>query len=339
VRHVLATLGLTALLVGGGIAAPAGACACGGAAPPDGAQVTVDHEVAIVRWVEGREEIVMRLSMTADTGDTGLVVPTPSPASVTLGDPALFDALERELEPQIITEWDWWGSFGGFVGSAGAPDGRAPVILDQVQLGPIQATTLAADDAQGLTDWLDTNGYALPEAVAAQLAPYVDDGWSFVALKLVADVPFDGELDPIRFTFDSEELVYPMRMSAAAQSPQSVRLYLPADHRSEVLGSQSFDDVVYAGVPEEPQVAALGAYLTVIDLTFADPATIDRDLLRSPAADDSTVTPTIVQRETAQVLGVPIGWLIVGLVVLVIVALAVFGAVALARRWGNPQPR
>ncbi len=80
-KHVLrqsaATAGVTVLLVLGGIATPAGACACGGAAPPDGAEVTVDHEVAIVRWDGTREEIVMRLAMTGDTGDTGLVVPTP----------------------------------------------------------------------------------------------------------------------------------------------------------------------------------------------------------------------------------------------------------------------
>ncbi len=150
----------------------------------------------------------------------GCVVPTPTPATVELGDVAVFDALERELRARGDHRV-------GLVGAEGSPSetaararpGGSPVVLDQVQLGPIQATTLAADDAQGLTDWLDVNGYALPDAVAAQLGPYVDDGWSFVALKLTADLPFDGELDPIRFTFDSDELVYPMRMSAAATTP------------------------------------------------------------------------------------------------------------------------
>ena len=239
----------------------------------------------------------------------------------------------------IVTEWDWWGSFG--YGSAGAPDGGAgaPVILDQVQLGPIEATTLAADDAQGLADWLDVNGYALPEAVAAQLGPYVDDGWSFVALKLTADLPFDGELDPIRFTFDSDALVYPMRMSAAATTPQSVRLYLPDEHRSEVAGSQTFQDVVFAGAPKQPEIAALGPFLTVVDLSFADPATINQDLLISQAADDTIVTPTIVVTETLNVAGIPLGWIIVVLSIVLILALAVIVGVVLGRRRGNPQPR
>lgn len=304
-RRVAATLGLAATLVAGGIAAPAGACACGGAAPPDGAQVTVDHEVAIVRWDGDREEIVMRLALSADTGNTGLVVPTPSPATVALGDAAVFDALERQLEPVIVSEWDWWGDFGDGSSSGGAPGECGPQILDQVQLGPIEATTLAADDAEGLTQWLEENGYALPEPVVAQLAPYVDEGWSFVALKLVADVPFAGELDPIRFTFDADELVYPMRMSAAAPSPPSVRLYLLGDHRFDVASSPAYREVLFAGPATEPAVAALGAYLTVVELGFADAATIDRDIAIARSADDSTVTPTIVRTEVVEVRASP----------------------------------
>ncbi len=111
-RRALALLGAVVVLSAAGVAVPAAACACGGAAPPDGAEVRVDHEVAIVRWNGTREEIVMRLGMTGDTGDTGLVVPTPAPATVDLGDAALFEALKRELEPVVITEWDWWGGFG-----------------------------------------------------------------------------------------------------------------------------------------------------------------------------------------------------------------------------------
>lgn len=338
-RRALAVLGLAALLTAGGIAVPAAACACGGAAPPDGAEVRVDHEVAIVRWDGTREEIVMRLAMTGDTGDTGLVVPTPAPATVELGDAAVFEALQRELEPVVITEWDWWGGFGAGEGSAGGAPGGGVVVLDQVQLGPVQATTLASDDLTGLTDWLDTNGYVLPEAVSAQLGPYIEDGWSFVALKLTADLPFDGELDPLRFTFDSDELVYPMRMSAAATTPQSVRLYLPSDHRSEVAGSQTYQEVVYAGAPKEPSVAALGAYLTVVDLTFSDPATINQDLVISQAADDTTVTPTIVRHELAQVGGIPLGWVIVGLVLILILALTIVIVLIVMRRRGNPQPQ
>ena len=82
--------------------------------------------------------------------------------------------------------------------------------------GRCEATTLEAVDATGLTEWLDTNGYAIRDEIAALLDEYVEKGWYFVALKLTSDVPLDGGLDPIRFTFDSDELVYPMALSKAA---------------------------------------------------------------------------------------------------------------------------
>lgn len=328
------------MLAGLQVAAPAAACACGGAAPPiDGGEVSVDREIAMVRWDGQVEEIVMQLALSADTGDTGLVVPTPSPAEVSLADAALFDDLVEAIVPEVIVEWDWWGRFDLGEGSAGAPGGGAgdPVILSEVQLGPIQATTLAADDTAGLQRWLDEQGYALPEAVSDQLGPYVDEGWSFVALKLSSDEPLTGELDPIRFTFASDELVYPMRMSAAATTPQSVRLYLPGEHRSivtdaagDVIGEPW---VVWAGPVMVPSIAELGPYLTVVELSFSDPAsqiTSDLHIVRAP--DDETINTTRTETRVLEVLGIPLGWLIVGLAIIVVVVLAIVLAAVLTRR-------
>ena len=341
-RRAVALAGVTALLIGFQVAAPAAACACGGAAPPiDGGEVSVDREIAMVRWEGGSEgsgieEIVMQLAMTAETGNTGLVVPTPNPATVTLADAQLFVDLEESIEPEVIVEWDWWGSIG-FGGVGGAPDGGAPVILSQVQLGPIEATTLAADDAAGLQVWLDDNGYALPDAVSAQLTPYVDEGWSFVALKLTSDEPLDGDLDPIRFTFESDELVYPMQMSAAATTEQTVRLYVIDDHRVEITdgegdlpGDQS---IVWAGPVQHPAIAELGSYLTAIELSFYDPASqITSDLHIVEAGSDDSVNTTQTETRIVNVGGIPAGWLILVLSVVVFIAGIVVIAVVLGRR-------
>ena len=166
----------TALLVGLQVASPALACACGAPAPLPGTEVDVNRETAIVRWDGDSEEIVMQLDMISDAGETGLVVPTPKPATVSAGDAQTFDDIVAEIQPRVQTKYDWWGP-NPFEGSgAGGPDGSAPQVLDRVQLGPIEATTLAASDSQGLTEWLDENGYALSPAVSAELEPYVADG-------------------------------------------------------------------------------------------------------------------------------------------------------------------
>lgn len=321
------------IVVGQLVAAPAYACACGAPAPTPGTEVNVDRETSIVRWDGGLEEIVMQLDMRSDAGETGLVVPTPNPATVTAGDGEIFDALATAIEPVEVIEWDWWGNGIGFGSTGGAPGDGAPQVLAQVQLGPIEATTLAADDAQGLTDWLDENGYALSAEVTAELAPYVTEGWSFVALKLTGELPFDGELDPIRFTFESDSLVYPMRLSRAADSPQTVRLYVLGDHRA-VVTTIGGDDVagqnttIYASRPVDPAITALGEYLTVVDLYFGDPGSqITSDLGIADAPNDDEVIPTYTRTEVVQVAGIPVGPLVVTLVIMLII-----GAIAILVR-------
>ncbi|MEZ5189940.1 MAG: DUF2330 domain-containing protein [Schumannella sp.] len=214
--------------------------------------------------------------------------PTPSPATVTAGDRETFVGLEEAIAPKEVVVDDWWAGDGGDGATAGGP----PNVLDQVQLGPVEATTLEASDAQGLTDWLDENGYALRDEIAAGLGDYVERGWYFVALKLTSDVPLSGGLDPIRFTFDTDQLVYPMDLSRHATTTQQARLYIFQDHRARVAGLDDPEPVlqgeqtVWAG--QAPGgFDDLGRYLTVVDLYFSSPATqIPGDLVVVQAGDD-----------------------------------------------------
>lgn len=336
-KRVIALGALTAVLVAAQVAVPAWACACGAPAPQPGYEVDVDRENAIVRWDGQREEIVMQLDMRSDAGETGLVVPTPNPATVTAGDAAIFEALDTAIQPVRVVEQDWWGPGIGFGTAGGAPGDGAPEVLAQVQLGPIEATTLAASDADGLSLWLQENGYELAPAVTDELGPYVELGWSFVALKLTGELPFDGELDPIRFTFDSDELVYPMRMSRAAENSQTVRLWVLDDHRATVTwtGGEAFDSetrVTWAGRPTDPVITELGEYLTVIDLYFSDPALqIKGDIAIGQAPDDTEVIPTYTVKETVELLGMPAGPLLVTFAIMFAIAAVV---ITIRRRRG-----
>src|SRR5690606_29712874 len=112
-----------------------------------------------------------------------------------------------------VEVYDWWSVPGDGGASAGS---APPEVLERVQLGPVEAVTLAASDASGLADWLDGNGFALSPEVAALLDGYVERGWFFVALRLTGDAPLDGGLDPLRFRFESDSLVYPLELSRAA---------------------------------------------------------------------------------------------------------------------------
>lgn len=309
---------LAASLTAFGLAQPAVACACGAPAPPPGMEVTVGQEHSLVTWADGVERIDMVLGVLADGAETGLIVPTPTPATVSLGDRALFEALDRQIAPVVETEYRWWG---GLLDGAGA--GAPPTVLSEVDLGPVQAVTLAADDADGLRAWLDENGYGIAPAVQALLDDYVARGWSFAALKLTGEEPLEGGLDPIRFEFATDAPVYPLLLSQAASVPQDVRLYLFGDGLVDVTlpdGGRLPGYVSWAGEVDEPELLPLGAYLTVYEAYFYEPGEqITGDLDLRFTAEREDFQPVTVRTEYLQLLGVPLGFVFVGIGVGIVV--------------------
>ena len=328
----------SALLLGAGFVAlpvlPASACACGGVAPSPGSEVAVGEEHAIVSWEDGVERIDLLLAVLSSDSEAGLVFPTPSPATVSLGDREDFAAIDRVTTPQRVEEYDWW-TFRGM--GDGATAGAPPEVLDVVQLGPIEATTLAASDTAGLQTWLAENEYALSPAVTDLLGAYVDRGWYFVALKLTGDAPLDGGLDPLRFTFASDELVYPLELSRAATSPQTVRLFVFADHRQRVAftgaGTPAASFTSWAAPTTGTEVEGFGEFLTVFELYFSEPGSqILGDLEFTDTFSDDTAGTEYTVVVPVGLFGIPLGWLLTGFAVAgALVALLVVTAVGAKR--------
>lgn len=199
----VATAVITATMV---LATPSYACACGAAVTAHGSQATLNHEVALLHWDGTTETIVMQLAMNADTDNVALVVPTPTPAIVTTADQSTFGELDTLSAPLIEHQRHW--SLRRGVGASGPQEAaaRAPHVLNQVRLGPLEATTLTGGDLSGLQTWLSDNGYAIRPAVSAALDPYVRDGWAFVAIRLTSTDLIVGGLDPVRMTFRSSRV-------------------------------------------------------------------------------------------------------------------------------------
>ncbi|HWH98637.1 MAG TPA: DUF2330 domain-containing protein [Pseudolysinimonas sp.] len=297
---------------------PAGACACGGIAPSPGSEVAVGEEHAIVSWRDGDrhsgvEQIDLLLDVQSAELATGLIFPTPAPATVSLGDRADFEAIDRVTTPERIEEYDWWTFREAGDGATG---GAAPEVLDVVQLGPLEAVTLAASDSAGLSAWLADNGFTLAPEVTALLEGYVERGWYFVALTLTGDAPLDRGLDPLRFRFDAEDLVYPLELSRAATSSQTVRVFVFDDHRQRVSfagsGTPAGAFTSWAAAVAGTEVEEFGDYLTVFELYFAEPdSQILADLDFADALSDETTGTEYRVSVPVGLFGIPLGWLLV----------------------------
>jgi hypothetical protein len=282
------------------LAPPGYACACGAVVAPGGEQATMNHEVALVHWDGTTETILMQLALNASTNNVALVVPTPSPATVAAGDKATFVELDSLTAPQIQQRRHWTLGMGVGASAPMAAAPGAPDVVSQVHLGPLQATTLAGGDLTGLQKWLADNGYAIRPTVSDALGPYVRDGWSFVAMRLTSTAPIAGGLSPVRMTFQASQLVYPMRLSVAATSPQQVTVFTLSDHRQQRTDTDATGQsgqstqVQFAGnvstALRDPLLRELagnhGAYLTKIQVNIAAPSQISSDFAFGNAPSD-----------------------------------------------------
>src|SRR5699024_16809 len=167
------------------------------------------------------------------------------------------------------------GGAGGAV--AGGTDRTIP-------LDKLQAKAFAAADVDELTEWLRDRHYVMSDAMASAITPYVSEGWYFVAIHLRADgAELSGALQPIHLSFESNALIYPMRMSTAAHTAQHVTTYVIADsqvRRTDPTATSTPATLQFAGPLETDlmrsqtwgQLAASGNYLTVITQDFANPS-------------------------------------------------------------------
>ncbi|MEU9234806.1 DUF2330 domain-containing protein [Streptomyces subrutilus] len=315
----------------GALANPAYACGCGAMVPDRQSRIGVDRETSVVRWDGRTEQIVMRFTVDGDAHRAAWIMPVPGRATVELGDGQVFGELSRLTRPERRTRSYFWPRDGDWPFSSGAGDtaGAPPPgsadpgvgVVGREQLGDFDVARLTATDPDALKGWLEANGFELPDGLTAEVAPYVDQKWEYVAVRLAPRQPggpLRGNLDPLKIRFESPVLVYPMRLSRMAKTPQSLGLYVLAEHRMEpssTIGG-SAPEVTFAGKidPKGGPLAELTGgepvFLTAIDQRFPEPGRIDADHELRAAARDTPYRRVVHRDELLTVGdGVPV-WLL-----------------------------
>src|SRR5262249_20505986 len=197
-----------ALLLAAGAAAPA--CLH----PPRDYKGTLaaTTQEAIIFWRDGREEMVLKVNYQLK-GDAGLpaslgwVVPVPTkPDAYAVADPKAFeDAFHLAVSKEPPAK--------------GPPRNGPPrgVVQEQVSVGEYDITVLKASGekaAPELNDWLVGAGFSVYPLENMRF--YTDRGWTFLAVKVnkerAAEALRDrGGLRPLRISFASEKVVYPLK--------------------------------------------------------------------------------------------------------------------------------
>jgi len=148
----------------------------------------------------------------------------------------IFKKIDLLDAPRLVEYWEQDPCGGGYgwdrrrpmksaAGGAGIaekdekPRDYGVTIEAQFTVAEYEVVILSARDSTGLDAWLRDNHYKIPAGVEPYLRPYVQSGMKFfvakVNIKKVKLVGGRPTLSPLRFHFDSEEFVLPIRLGLA----------------------------------------------------------------------------------------------------------------------------
>ncbi len=222
------------------------------------------EQEALVTYSEGKENIVLSIKFSGEASDFGWVIPFPNEVEVSKADISIFRKLREFTQPkknlldklkgERISRYLPTDIFL-FTKSNHLNESSVKVI-EEKSIGIYDYAVLKAEKANDLKDWMIENDYNLPstktlegdsEVLWSSALPmvkhYIDKDWFFVAVKVnnkyvnssgVKEQLSSGTVSPLRFTFESGEIVYPMKLTKLLNRSVGVTLYVLSDQRVKV---------------------------------------------------------------------------------------------------------
>lgn len=222
------------------LAAAPPARACGGffcqQAPIDQAA-----EQIVFRQEGDRITAMVRILYTGEAERFSWVVPVPDTPELSLGADQSFPELDLATRPQFLLErrgeeCPFDGAGGGVALSPGtaetdADDGGVTIEREEA-VGPFDTTLISSDDPDALATWLVDNDYDLSDRGRELIAPYVEAGMKFVAVRLRNGESVDS-IQPLVMEYTSERPMIPIRLTAvAAEDDMGVLVWIVGDARA-----------------------------------------------------------------------------------------------------------
>jgi hypothetical protein len=214
---------------------------------------------AFITWdpVDQLETFTVQPKFEGNALDFGMVIPTPGQPKLNEMPRDFFKmlAIFTILEPMDIDKYKNFNRFppgpagvggGGF--DPNAPKKKPTVkVLESGVVGSLDYKIITAERADDLYVWLKDNNYKY-SGDEATLGYYVKKKWFFTVMKIDTkqmkanpDGSYTGEVTPTRFTFPSENLVYPLRITQISVKDKTEALfYVQAPKKVDLQGDFSY---------------------------------------------------------------------------------------------------
>ncbi|MGB5352696.1 MAG: DUF2330 domain-containing protein [Woeseia sp.] len=202
-------------------------------------------QVVLVRDGD-RTVITMANDFQGDTRDFAMVIPVPTfieREQINVGDASLLDHLDAYTAPRLVEYHDpdpcmrmeMKSDAMAFPRSMAAQANRLPeeesgvTIEASYTVGEYDILILSAKESTGLIDWLQDNGYKLPEGARPVVNSYLKQDMRFfvarVNLEEQAKLGF-AKLRPLQIAFESKRFMLPIRLGTLnANGSQELFVY------------------------------------------------------------------------------------------------------------------
>jgi MYXO-CTERM domain-containing protein len=251
--------------------------ACGGTFCDNGTQMAVDQTGEDILFVrEGAEvEAHVRIQYEGEPERFAWLVPLQAVPTVSVGSEPLFVALSQATAPtwQAAREYECpedepgWDSDGGeglsFIAESDIPSASDPEVVFETVVGSFEVIVLQGGTAAEVIDFLQANDYLQDPESEPILQEYLDEGFLFAAVKLVAGAEVEA-IHPLVFRMLAEEPCVPIRLTRIAAKPDmGIRAYFLGQDR---WAPSNYKHVVLNPIAYDWQVGSLPRYLEVLTL-------------------------------------------------------------------------
>jgi hypothetical protein len=243
----LAVTGLTALALG-----PARAACCYFSAL--GADVNQPSQKAFLTWdpAAKSESFTVQPRFEGNAADFGMVIPTPTRPRLNEMPRDFFKELAvfTILKPMPLDKYKpLLPVYAAAPGGEVRRDTEAGTVkvLEAGVVGSLDYKIITAERADDLFAWLKENQYRYA-GDEQTLDFYIQKAWFFTVMKIdpkqmkrAADGSYTGDVTPTRFTFSSDRLIYPLRITRISVAKETEALfYVQAPHKVDLPGSFSY---------------------------------------------------------------------------------------------------
>jgi len=227
--HKLRLASLLGLVAFSGLAVTdvSDANACGACfVPPAESTVVTDHRMVLA--VSPQQTVLWdQIRYQGDPREFAWVLPVGRGASIEVGHDQFIAALDLTTQPVVnapVRPRSFGDGDGNGCGCAAqeaslsssrsAEAAPPPVtVIDSKVVGPYQSVTLRSENPRALNEWLETNGYNIPDAMDPVIAAYVAEKLDFIAIKLRPGVGV-AAMQPVRVVVPGADAQLPLRMVA-----------------------------------------------------------------------------------------------------------------------------